>query len=112
VATAAQCEAALHTLADRLAGANGSRPVALDRTLSCTLTDLGVTYAGRLQHGELLDIAPAPATGPAAQVRLSMVSDDLIALVDGRLKMAAAWATGRVKIDAGVRDLIRLRSIF
>jgi putative sterol carrier protein len=41
-----------------------------------------------------------------------MTSDDLVALVHGDLKMATAWATGRVKIDAGVRDLVRLRSIF
>jgi putative sterol carrier protein len=40
-----------------------------------------------------------------------MTSDDLLALVDGRLKMASAWATGRVKIDAGIRDLLKLRSI-
>jgi hypothetical protein len=41
-----------------------------------------------------------------------MSSDDLLALVDGRLKMSSAWATGRVKIDAGVRDLVKLRSVF
>jgi hypothetical protein len=45
-------------------------------------------------------------------VRLAMSSDDLVALVAGRLKMASAWAPGRVKIDAGIRDMIKLRSIF
>jgi hypothetical protein len=41
-----------------------------------------------------------------------MTSDDLIALTDGRLKLAAAWATGRLRINAGVRDLLKLRSFF
>ena len=36
-----------------------------------------------------------------------MTSDDLVALVDGTLHVASAWATGRVKIDAGVRDLLQ-----
>jgi hypothetical protein len=41
-----------------------------------------------------------------------MSSDDLVALVDGTLKMAPAWASGRVKVEAGVRDMLKLRSIF
>ena len=40
-----------------------------------------------------------------------MKSDDLIALTDGKLNFAAAWATGRVKLEAGLRDLLRLRKI-
>jgi putative sterol carrier protein len=41
-----------------------------------------------------------------------MKGDDLVKLVAGELNMAAAWATGRVKVDASVRDIIKLRSIF
>ena len=53
-------------------------------------------------------------SGPAgdAQIRLTMTSDDLLALVDGSLHLASAWATGRIKVEAGVRDLLKLRSIF
>ena len=40
-----------------------------------------------------------------------MAGDDLVALVDGRLNFALAWATGRVKLEAGLRDLLRLRSL-
>jgi putative sterol carrier protein len=102
---------ALHALADRMAehAASGHR-VSLERTLSCTLPDLGVSYLGRIAGGRLVDIRPA--RDGAAQVKLTLSSDDLVALVDGRLKMASAWATGRVKIDAGMRDLVRLRSLF
>jgi hypothetical protein len=32
--------------------------------------------------------------------------------VDGELNLAGAIATGRVRLDAGVFDLVKLRSIF
>jgi hypothetical protein len=115
VATVEQCEQALHTLAQRLADNDASqRKAGFDRSLTCTIRDLDVVFSGRLADGQLVDIRRA-STGDAAgsaQVRLTMTSDDLLALVDGQLKMASAWATGRVKVDAGVRDLMRLRSIF
>ena len=110
MATEEQCEQALHTLADRLAAADGSSANGFDRTLSCTLPDLGLVFTGHLHDGRLTDIVRTDKRN--AQVKLTMSSDDLLALVDGRLKMASAWATGRVKIDAGVRDLLKLRSIF
>jgi SCP-2 sterol transfer family protein len=111
VATAEQCEQALHTLAQRLEDNESSRRKAgFDRTVTCTIRDLDVVFAGRLTGGRLVDIART--TSREAQVRLAMTGDDLLALVDGNLKMASAWASGRVKIDAGVRDLVRLRSLF
>jgi alkyl sulfatase BDS1-like metallo-beta-lactamase superfamily hydrolase len=111
VATVEQCEEAMHRLAERLAQNDPSRQnQGFDRTMSCTLSDLDVTFTGRLKDGQLLDIRQASKRD--AQVRLTMSSDDLIALVDGKLKMASAWATKRVKVEAGVRDLMKLRSIF
>lgn len=111
MATLEECEQALHTLAGRLAASDPpQREMDFDRRLSCTIRDLGVVFAGRLADGRLVDLARTD--DPDAQVRLSMNSDDLIALVAGDLKIASAWATGRLKVDAGVRDLMRLRSIF
>jgi len=48
---------------------------------------------------------------PKADIRLTMSSDDLVAMTDGRLHFGSAWATGRVKLEAGLRDLLRLRKI-
>lgn len=111
MATSEQCEQALHELADRLeANTSPGAHSQFDRSLSCRLTDLELSYTGRLEHGRLVDIAESEAD--AAQIRLEMSSDDLLALVDGRLNLATAWATGRVRVHAGVRDLIRLRSLF
>jgi hypothetical protein len=111
VATVEQCEQALQTLAARMAASDSARRnLDFERTLTCTIRDLRVVFAGRLKDGQLIDVARA--TSRDAQVRLAVGSDDLVALVDGRLKMAVAWATGRVRVEAGVRDLLKLRSIF
>jgi len=111
VATVEQCEQALHALADKLAGNDPSRRnLGFDRSMTCSIRDLDVVFGGRLTDGRLVDVSRA--TSREAQIRLTMGSDDLIALVEGNLKIASAWATGRVKVEAGVRDLIKLRSIF
>lgn len=114
MASVADCEKALQALAERLAAKNGAGAHAgFERSLSCTLRDPQAVYLGRLHGGQLVDIRPGSAAeAQAAQVRLSMTGDDLLALVDGSLNLASAWAGGRVKVGAGVRDLIRLRSIF
>jgi hypothetical protein len=112
MATQTDCEQALAALAARLAAADPAtrRKNAVDRTLSCTLRDLEVTFGGQIKDGLLVDIGVVPeATG---QVKLNMTSDDLVALVAGKLNLVGAWSSGRVKIDARVFDLIKLRSIF
>lgn len=40
-----------------------------------------------------------------------MTGDDLVALVDGGLHFARAWASGRVRLEAGLRDLFQLRKL-
>lgn len=46
-----------------------------------------------------------------AEIRLAMTGDDLVALVDGDLNFAKAWGSGRVRLEAGFRDLLKLRSL-
>ena len=85
----------------------------LDRSLSCRLTDLDEVVLGRLTSGSVRDLHVLPH-GPAipkADIRLTMSSDDLIAMTDGRLHFGSAWATGKVRLEAGLRDLLRLRKI-
>lgn len=108
MATLEQCRVALDDLAGRLAGSDG-RHTDFDRSLSCTVPDLGVTFSGQLAGGHLRDITTEPA--PRAQIRLTASSDDLVALATGTLAFAPAWLAGRVKLEAGVRDLLRLRSM-
>ncbi|MGO4417396.1 sterol-binding protein [Streptomyces sp. NPDC000941] len=114
MATMEECRSALDKLAENLAGANGDlrSAAALDRSVSCRITDLDITFFGRLTDGRIEDVTAVP--GPPAEraeIRLTMSGDDLLALVDGELHFARAWGSGRVKLEAGFRDLLRLRKL-
>ena len=114
MATLEQCKAAVEELARRLSTLDHDmrREHARDRAVSCWLPDLDVTFHGRLHEGRLVDITTfAHREHSPADLRLRLSSDDLVALVDGALPVTEAWATGRLKIDASVRDLLRLRSM-
>lgn len=108
-----ECQAALAELSKRLAAVDQTRreKTIPDRSLSLHLLDLDAFFTGVLHSGELTGIALGDPHSPKADIRLSMTSDDLIALTERRLSFPHAWATGKVRLDAGFRDLLRLRSL-
>ena len=114
MATIEECRAALDKLSDSMGGAEEDvrAAAAMDRSVSCHLTDLETTFVGRLTGGriEVRDTLSGPPR-EKAQIRLAMTGDDLVALVDGRLNFAKAWGSGRVRLEAGLRDLFRLRKL-
>ncbi len=114
MATIEECRSALERLSENIGRAEGdvASAAALDRSVSCRITDLDVTFTGRLAGGRIRGVRAVPGS-PAerAQIRLTMAGDDLVALVEGRLQFARAWAGGRVKLEAGFRDLLRLRTL-
>ncbi|MFB7599187.1 SCP2 sterol-binding domain-containing protein [Streptomyces sp. NPDC056160] len=114
MATIEECRAALEKLSDSMTDADGKvrEAAALDRSVSCHITDLDVTFAGRLTGGriDVRDTVPGPPP-EKAQIRLAMAGDDLVALVSGGLNFATAWASGRVKLEASLLDLFRLRKL-
>lgn len=111
MATLQQCRAALERLSERLSGVDEDdrKQHAFDRTLSCHVPDLDTTFSGRLEDGRIVDITTDEQ--PKAQIRLTAASDDLVALTDGHLDFGRAWLGGRVKVEAGVRDMLKLRSM-
>ncbi|MFJ1956933.1 SCP2 sterol-binding domain-containing protein [Streptomyces microflavus] len=114
MAIMAECRSALRRLSDNLAAADGDvrGAAALDRSLSCHIKDLDITFTGRLADGRIQveDTVEGPPR-EKAEIRLAMTGDDLVALVDGDLNFAKAWASGRVRLEAGFRDLLKLRSL-
>nr|WP_282549587.1 SCP2 sterol-binding domain-containing protein [Streptomyces rochei] len=114
MATTEECRAALEKLSDNLGNAEGDvRSAAeLDRSVSCHITDLDVTFAGRMADGRI-DVRETLEGPPRekADIRLAMTGDDLVALVDGELNFAKTWGSGRVKLEAGLSDLFRLRKL-
>ena len=111
MATVEESEAAMHKLAERMRSPEAAdmRGKVLERSISCTLRDLGVTFAGELRDGGIEDIRQVDR--PNGQIKLTTTSDDLVAMVDGQLSFAKAWASGRLKVDASVFDLLKLRTL-
>ncbi|WP_326669837.1 SCP2 sterol-binding domain-containing protein [Streptomyces canus] len=114
MATIEECRAALEKLSDNMQNAEGDAATAasMDRSVSCRITDLDVTFVGRMTGGRIAvhDTLQGPPK-EKAQIRLTMSGDDLVALVNGELNFAKAWGSGRVKLEAGLRDLFQLRKL-
>src|SRR6188474_1084336 len=112
MATLEECREALVRLSGALARVDPDKreSAITDRSVSAYITDLDVMFNGRLDANGFHDITTDPA--PRAQLRLSMKSDDLLALADGGLSFGQAWARGRLKVDASFGDLLRLRRLF
>ena len=106
-----ECMTALQGILGPLAAHKAAE--GLDRSLSCRLTDLDQVVLGRLAGGSVRDLHAVPDDDsvPRADIRLTMTSDDLLALTSGELSFAPAWAQGRVKLEAGLRDMLRLRAL-
>jgi hypothetical protein len=115
VATKDECAAALNRLAAKMGGLDDDRRAknSFDRTVSCKVPDLGIAFHGRMKDARLTDVAEYEiAKVPDAQIKLTIPSDDLPALVDGRLNFLQAWTSGRIKVSASFGDLLKLRKIF
>ncbi|WP_432837251.1 SCP2 sterol-binding domain-containing protein [Dactylosporangium sp. CA-092794] len=111
MATVDECRVALQKLSDRLAAnaAEARDKLDFDRSLVCRVTDLGIAFHGRLKDGQIVDLTDGD--DPRAKLKLISSSDDLVALVDGNLNVMSAWTSGRIKIEAGVLDLLKLRKL-
>jgi hypothetical protein len=48
---------------------------------------------------------------PPADIRMTANSDQVIALAEQPMNIARAWMSGRVRIEASVKDLFRLRRL-
>ena len=107
-----ECRDALDRIAERLAEVDADRLAehVVERTISCRIPDLRVAYRTRIHTGGLDPFERTDDPG-AAQVRLTVNSDDLVALSKDELNPAKAWATGRLKVEASVFDLLRLRKL-
>jgi predicted lipid carrier protein YhbT len=107
VASADECREALHRLAAQLEAKAAN--VDLDRSLACRVTDLDTAFHGRLTGGRLVGIADGD--DPKAKIKITASSDDLVALLDGRLDVGKAVASRRVVLSANPFDLLKLRKL-
>lgn len=110
VADAKAVEQALRSMINRIDGSsdNGDLP---DRTLLCILPDVDAAFRSHFSGGRLTDLEQV-AVDTEADVRITARSDDLIALIEGRLNIAFAFLMGKIRVDASREDLMLIKSLF
>jgi predicted lipid carrier protein YhbT len=109
VATVDQCREALQDLSGQMAANPDAPRIDLNRRLACQIRDLGVAFHAQLRDGAIVGLADGDDLG--AQIRFTVLSDDLVALVAGQLPFATAWAQGRLSVRGGFGDLLKLRKL-
>ena len=110
--SAEECRTALQKLAGRLSemSPDDRENYFGNRSISVTITDLGITYATTLGSGDD-PVREVSAGEPPADIRLTANSDEVVALAESPTNIARAWVAGRVKIEASMKDLFRLRKL-
>lgn len=111
VATNTDVERSLKALVKTLANASPDPDSIPDRTILCVCTDINAAYWAELKSARLKGLTLAEPGRPA-DVRITARSDDLIALIEGRLNAGVAFLTGKVRVDATARDMMMLRRLF
>jgi hypothetical protein len=112
MASAQECQEALQKLAGRLSEMS---PQDRDnyfgnRSISVTIPDLGVTYVTKLGTGDD-PVREAQPGEPPAEIRLTAKSDEVVSLAQSPTNIGRSWVAGRVKIEASMSDLFRLRRL-
>jgi predicted lipid carrier protein YhbT len=116
VASVKQCRRALDQLAATLDAVDPDvrRKQVPARSVMCRIRDLDACFTARVDADGVHDLALLNPTGPrqrSADVRVSVDSDDLVALAAGDDDILSAWLHGRVQVSAPMRDMLRLRSL-
>jgi predicted lipid carrier protein YhbT len=111
MATAEECRQALESLTGRIQEMDPADRAAylVDREVSCRVEDLGVTFLTHLGPDGASPVTVANGSDPEAQVKFTTKSDDLIALAADPGSIGRAWLTGRLKVQASIFDIFRLR---
>jgi hypothetical protein len=113
MASAEECREALQALSGRLTEMSPQDRASYfgERSMSCHVTDLGVTFVTRFTNAGTTPVTEAKPDDPPADIRLTASSDDVISLSATPANIARMWISGRVKVQASMRDLLALRKL-
>jgi predicted lipid carrier protein YhbT len=113
MASAEECREALQALTNRLGEMNPQDRASFfsNRSFSCYVTDLGVTFVTRITDQGAEPVKEAGPDEPPADIRLTGTSDDCVALAETPQNIARMWLSGRVKVQASLRDMLALRRL-
>ena len=111
--TAEECRDALQELTGRLSELEPKNRDAFfsGRSFSCRVTDLDITFVTRFGTEGAEPVREAGPDDPPADVRMAAASNVVLELAGDVGAFPRAWLTGRVKVQASMRDLFRLRKL-
>jgi len=112
VASRAEVEKQLGALLARLDHNPDSVRAAIParKVLRCSISDLDTSWYSVIEDGH---VSPPSETPPddRTDITLHLASDDLVDLIEGRLSFLSAFISGKVKVDASIMDMLRLRAL-
>lgn len=113
MASADECREALQKLTGRFSEMSAKDRASFfsNRSMSCQVTDLGITFVTRFTDTGAEPVREATADDPPADIRLAAKSDDVLHLADSPANIARMWVQGKVKVNASMRDLLALRRL-
>ncbi len=113
MATAEECRTALERLTGRIADMDAKDRAAhlVDRTMSCRVPDLGMTFVTKLGPDGAAPIRQASNGTPPAQVRFTADSDVVVAIAGDPGSFMRAWLSGKLKVQGSIFDLLHLRKL-
>lgn len=111
MATFDQVETILIDLLRRLGQVDDSTRAMLPsrRIIEARCPDLDLVRYAEWRRGDLDLLDEAPIRRP--DIRISVHSDDLLRIASGELPFSRAVASNRLRLDASMADLIRLRAV-
>ncbi|HEX9774850.1 MAG TPA: SCP2 sterol-binding domain-containing protein [Actinomycetota bacterium] len=110
MATAEEVEQSLYVLMERLHASGAEAHTIPDRSIICFVPDLETAFWTELKGARFYGLTEVEP-GTVADARITARSDDLIALIDGRLHVGFAFITGKIRIDASAADLMMIRHL-
>jgi hypothetical protein len=111
VATVEEVEEVLGELLERLGEVDPNTRAIMPsrRTIEARCPDLDYVRYAEWRDGKLVVLDDPPPRRP--DIRVSVRSDDLLAIASGELPFGRAYAANKVRLDASMTDLLRLRAV-
>lgn len=114
MATRRQVETAIRQLATALDRVDPKLREQLiqPRTVSLVVPDLDLAYTAKLDGGGLTEVAAADeGAARQAEVRFVAPSEEVVRIGPRPAGFVSAWVQGKVRVHAGLRDLLELRRL-